>query len=89
MSLSFEQRLSKARMPGVDKSLVREVQVKATGANIHKTAQHLMIYCCSDPKKDKALHDQAEKKLRMFVAGGVISVLLMLEDLAVIPVLVM
>ncbi len=57
-------------LPGVDKVLLREVQLKANGATIHTVNQVIMLYICSDPSQK--LHVSSEKRLRAFAASGVI-----------------
>ncbi len=57
----------------MDKALVREAQIRSTGANNHRVSQQLAIYCLSTQKRYATLHQMAETKLRSFVATGVIS----------------
>ncbi len=65
----------------LDEGLIQEVQIKATGATIHKVISKITVYkCCIDALKDikeveyrKRILDLAqkvEKSLRIFIVTG-------------------
>ncbi len=65
---AFNDALTSANLPGVDVSLVMEAERRAdNGGSVHHIKQWITEYCSSDPKRDRALHANAEQKLRAFV----------------------
>jgi hypothetical protein len=64
------RRTAAATQESPDFSLIRDVQMRATGANIHAVAQQLQIYV-SAIECGAMLHAQAaELKLRAFLISG-------------------
>ncbi len=53
----------------VDLSLIHDVQLRATGANIHTIAQELQIYVSASECGATWRAQQAEAQLRAFVIG--------------------
>jgi hypothetical protein len=63
-------RQAAATQESPDFSLIRDVQMRATGANIHALSQKLQIYV-SAIECGAMLHAQAvESQLRAFLASG-------------------
>lgn len=64
-----------------DFSLIHDVQIRATGANIHAVAQQLQIYVSATECGALRSAQAAEAHLRTFLASGRVTPLLLAEPL--------